>query len=364
VVLINCYSDCPEPETIAPCVCSQESKDIQCFGESVELLKLDNIENKTFNTLYIKETSISVIESFENINFDKVIVQNNSKLIRIHEYAFKKEPKLLLWISNNPKLESYLIFRFIRLLETTETIKLTDNQIDSIPPNLFNTKSQLKSLSVSRNNISWIEKNSFIELKKLVEFELDNNRINKIDDFGFNFTSDGNSDRKINISLNDNKLNDQSFKSEAFPDNKHITLDMNFQNNNFTKIKEQSFGSLVDNRKNHLSFANNHINCDCDILWILEKTNKTYVSGLDCNEQKKSLFDLTKSDFKCTTTPATKSTTTTTMITTNPNLTTTKNVSTAASTTPITITTTISTTIATTLSTTTPKTTSTKLKIK
>jgi hypothetical protein len=348
VVVINCYNDCPDKEAIAPCYCYKESKDIQCFGDNVESLKLDKLENKSFNTLYIHETNISVINSFGNINFDQIIIQNNSKLTEINENSFKKGPKKWLWISNNTKLDNDLIFKVIRNLETTETIKLTDCKIVSIPPNLFNDKSQVKLFSVSRNKISKISKNTFIGLKNLIEVQLDNNQINKIEDFGFNFTSDGNSDRIIVISLNDNKLNDLSFTSNAFPENKNVSLNINFQNNDFTKIEREIFGPLIDNRKNNLNFANNDMICDCDILWVLEETNETYVSGIDCNEQKKSLYHLKKSDFKCSSIPTTipttfSPTTKSTTITMSPNLTTAKTISTNASTTPTTKTITIST---------------------
>ncbi len=326
MVLINCYDDCPDKEAlIAPCHCYQDSRNIQCFGDNVESLKLDKLENQSFKTLYIHETNISVINSFGNIDFDQIIIQNNDKLNAMDENAFMKGPKKLFWISNNTKLGNNFIFKAIQHLERTETIKLTDSNIVSIPPNLFNDKSQVKLFSVSRNKISKIAKNTFIGLKNLIEVQLDNNQINKIDDFGFNFTIDENSDRKIIISLGDNKLNDLSFTSNAFDENKNISLNINFQNNDFTKMKREIFGPLIENRKNHLNFANNDMICDCDILWVLDETNETYVSGIDCNEQKKSLYHLKRSDLKCSSSP---STTLTTLSTTTPKTTSTKTITT------------------------------------
>jgi Leucine-rich repeat (LRR) protein len=260
------------------------------------------VDNISLGILWINNTLIHEIpdNSLGNASWDQIIITNNQNLQTIDENALKSSPKETLLVSNNPKLKVASVHKILMHLESTKTIQMDGNGIDSLPSYAFNPKSQVKHLYFHNNQIESIATNTFWGLKELTYIILDNNKIHRIEDNGLNFSPQKNLSNIIYVSIANNNLTTSSFTNTTFERNEKVSVELHLENNNINSLKEEVFEPFLSNGKNTLYLADNDFDCDCHMQWLLRnKVAKDNTYNVGCNNQKKSLFKLDPNDLKC-----------------------------------------------------------------
>ncbi len=303
-------SECPAPEQLFPCKCVSDS--IECKGNETKIIPLKSLSSTHFNTLSIQQTSATTIDdiSLGNATFESIIIANNTLLETISKNVLNKTLAKGIIVNNNTKLTSDSILAFVKTLEVTEKLDIINtNYLVEIPINAFQTiskKSKLTSINLSDNKISKLGSNAFNNLPNLTNLVLKNNLITKLDDNSLTIANTEN--QKITVDLSNNKLTEKSFTKSTFIREDNISIELILDNNTITTLPEDSFKNFLANNKNQLSLNNNKFNCDCNMKWILDKSQdlKKTLHNIICqNKNNKSLFDLKASDFNCPTKPPT-----------------------------------------------------------
>jgi hypothetical protein len=300
--------DCPNPQIFKPCECI--SSNIYCSGN--ETLQLKDIfhrmsigldkDKKHFKEFYLDNTAINELpeNTFEDITFDSIKIQNAKNLSLIHTLAFSASNLYLkrFFVSNSSIKNSppnHNIFTAISSMVGLEYLFIINSLIDEIPENAFRlSKDQQKNLSeiyLFSNKIRKVGDNAFQDLISLKELDLHNNTIDHISGKSFNFRES--SEKITRIFLNGCLLNSSSFEIGAF-DNLNRPTELGFnlydQINYVTYFDERIFEPFLDKNKNN-QIISKALDCnDCRSFW-LHKNEKYHPQIQDsaCMDGKKFL---------------------------------------------------------------------------
>jgi len=109
---------------------------------------------QTFRFIYIKNTNISEIrfESFTNIYFKNIVIEDNKKLIKIDPQSFPQIAINRLVVKNNPILGDINLYEFARKLNPFE-IDFSGNILKEIPVKAFSedpSETRLRTLTMDK----------------------------------------------------------------------------------------------------------------------------------------------------------------------------------------------------------------------
>ncbi len=281
IIISTTCGECPKPEQLQPCACNKDV--ISCDGN--ETLHLETIfqqlsfeledGKKHFKQFYLSNTAISELpeNTFVNITFDSIVINEASNLSLISTYAFNASNlglKLFYCIAstllkNNPP--NYDIFTALSLMVAIEEIKIIKSGIHEIPKNAFRPiLGQQKNISVLGlfyNNITHIPNNTF------------------------NFSSK--SDKPFFLDLYLNDLNGSSFEVSAFNNlNRPTTID--FTRNSISYLDQNIFEPFFsDNDKNRIIIET--IDCEgCRSFWLFKNGKYSHqLADIKCSNKNNFL---------------------------------------------------------------------------
>jgi len=311
---------CPPSQTIFPCSCAQYINQISCWNIKpdvnltqifVSLTKALGANNKKiiydeFKLVDSELTEIGTNDSgdndfFNGVAFQKININKNKNLKRIHKNAFKASFNVTTSITinensvlaNDPPHERE-IFDLLNSFEQVTEIWLTDNNISVVPEKAFDKLQQsLTWLSLIDNNIVHIGDHAFDSLPSLKYLLLDGNRIDHISSKALQLPPNPNKEL-LRLYLRDNYLNDDSFESGTFERIKRKVL-LDLSKNNITHLKKSVFGSLFRRNGSAVILKSNPLICDCNFKWLVDRkllynssnTDKHfYVHHIQCNGTK------------------------------------------------------------------------------
>ena len=274
--LINKY------DYLKPCKFVKKEKSIYCGGSIAYDLKgvfskfskqlSDN--EKHFNTFHLNNTAIEelVDNMFDEITFDKIVIQLCSNLKQIHRNAFNITNLVTktLEFNNNFELGSTdnSIFDVFSSFPMIEDISLSFNNITEIPSNAF------KPINGYQKNLKrLLFGDSFKRIGTSPFFNLDN-----LDDLVFNtdlesipenaFSFKNKSDLHLDISFVFSHINSSVFKERAlFNIRRPTTIHFNAA---VTYLDEKVFlPFLMDNENNTIKQNYESFDCnDCRNYWL------------------------------------------------------------------------------------------------
>ncbi len=303
-------------EDLHPCKERLKDMTLTCDGSGVKITDEDlesvgsKLENRTFTQLRIINTNVVNLrkDTFGRTVFRSIEFSNNTELESIHENAFKIHEYLLfmsLVFIRNPKLKTDDIFSLYKNLNPI-FISIIDQNIEKLPENPFKIpepkKNILETILISNNKIKNIQKNLFINCPKLRHIELNNNLIESIEDFAFDFKDSKSSEHEIK--LIGNKLKTSSFTNNTFILNKMSYFSLHLENNSLTDFPEMIFKPWFGGNDNLIYVNGNQFNCKCDMKWILHQPKSTgnhmqRFNGVFCQNKNKFIESLTDNDFNC-----------------------------------------------------------------
>jgi hypothetical protein len=302
-IVLLCYAinsvksnpNCPNYEEIFPCRClpiSETLYQIECAGEQVNDEVLTAIAPKIINSvgkfheLYIHDSKISDIaaNTFAEIVFTNIIIENNEALKTVDPFAFKKGVIRRLAIRRNKALEDLRVYELARYLEPIDTIEFDGNALEEIPQNAFTPlnpgKNKLKRIFLNHNKIEKLHSNAFYGLPELVFIALDFNEIEEIHENGLKF-SDGKMKRKITVKLNNNQNKEENIAHNSIEVPQNVSLELHMENNELTHLPQFEF-NFLESEGNKIYLLNNDIICDCSIKWALSSPQKNNIFNLQC----------------------------------------------------------------------------------
>lgn len=298
--------ECPKPELLKPCICDEDV--ISCGGRETIPLKTifhglsPKLENskKHFKQFYLNNTEINELpeNTFEDITFEEIRIENALNLSSIHTKAFTANNLLLktLTVSNTSLKNSppdHNIFSAISQMVNIQTVVIKYSLIDEIPDNAFQslngTDIKFKFIDLSFNFIAKLGNNAFKNLPWLSDLQLENNEFDHISENAFNI---GKPDSGIfHLSLHDCKLNSSSFEKGAFNNFNRSTFlhfdIMGGKSNNITYLDRHIFEEfLKKDKRNQIEL--NTIDCnDCRSFWLVEYgENNTQINSMECSTSK------------------------------------------------------------------------------
>ncbi|XP_016659684.2 peroxidasin homolog isoform X3 [Acyrthosiphon pisum] len=186
-------------------------------------------------------------------------------------------------------------------LTELETLHLSNNNISEVKNGAFANLSKLQALFLHRNKIENIETGAFNNLTSLKELHLYYNNIHKLDLEMFKGLT------KLNkLFLSGNKID--NIETGAFNNLTSLEV-LHLDYNNIHKLDLEMFKGLT--KLNRLLLDNNPLTCDCNILLFVNVLKTSYpqrdlLGNYDpsCHfpveMSKKSLKEITKNDFNCT----------------------------------------------------------------
>jgi hypothetical protein len=188
------------------------------------------------------------------------------------------------------------VFGLVEALSPNDTIELRANSLKEIKNDWFlGMNISAKYLHLSYNKISSLKNLSVFEaFPNLQQLSLDHNNIENIDGLQFFSPTDG-SEHSIEVFLNYNKLDGNSFKGLKSQPNVNVKLYL--ENNNFEKLEAKDFENFVNKSKNELYFGNNKFKCDCEMKWVFKYANS--INNVWCVDTKfdKSIFSLNQTQL-------------------------------------------------------------------
>jgi hypothetical protein len=295
---------CPAPEVLNPCKC--DTNGISCGGNDV--INLKNIFNaidqklseneKHFAQFYLNNTAITELEenTFYEITFDEIHIYNTTKLKLIHTNAFNATKSLTKILSvNYHYTESYDpnaipltnsppthdIFHMLSSITTLEEIHLCYTNITGIPSLAFKpingAQNNLTFITFAYSSIVEIGDNAFSALENLSFLSFADNKIESIPKTAFNFEND--SKEIMQLDLQSNKLNGESFPSDSFNNMKRPTFLYLGNNPNLKYLDQHIFQPFLEsNIKNKIfidegGFKNGNFDCDdCRSYWLKKES--------------------------------------------------------------------------------------------
>ncbi len=225
------------------------------------------------NGTLLESIDLNVFETGKDTTFEYIFITDNPLLTEIKTFV-PSSSVVHLKITDSPKLtNAEQLFSFVNNLKVKEQIILKNLGIEDIPDFAFESNKNLLSLIITNNPIKRIGKLPFHELSNLQTLSLKNNNISYIDDNGLDFNL-GNKSKSLQVILDNNLLSEKSFNenwSNIKRENPSLTtVNFSFDNNKIVHLPENIFKFiLLDNIVSYLSFDGNGIVCDCKIGYLV-----------------------------------------------------------------------------------------------
>jgi hypothetical protein len=283
-----------------PCVCINST--ISCGGNETIHLKtifhrldfeLKNGE-KHFKQFYLNNTAISELaeNTFEDITFDSIHIDNAINLSLIHTNAFTAINLRLeeFQVSNTSLRNSppnYDIFTALSLMIEIETIRIVYSKLEEIPENAFRPlmghQNKLTYVGFQDNIITKIGNNAFQDLFSLSQLKLYSNKIDHIPKNAFKFLKKS---ALSHLDLDNNLLNSSSFEEGALSYlNGPILLEIDRHN---MKYLDQNIFEIFFYNNEGNTLIMEKLDCDdCRSSWLFknEKFSKQ-IDKINCTNGK------------------------------------------------------------------------------
>jgi Leucine-rich repeat (LRR) protein len=273
------------------------------------------------------ETMEKVSENFEGYDFLRSLKLENTSIVSL-DFAKLKFAYSVRWIRfvNNSLLENINFTQFsenafsveilqskflraasifsdmnVRFYNNLHTLKINDTKINRIPDFAFKKyfQTSLTTIDFQNNLISTIGKNAFQGLTQVESINLAHNQISFIDGEAFSLDKGINSEFVLNIDLSNNLLTSTSFNKTAFSNIKR-PVSILFAKNNLKALDENIFKPLLEEfALTKLDLRDNPFNCDCSAKWIVMLPNdqKEKIISMVC-EDGRNIMDFTIKDFE------------------------------------------------------------------
>ncbi|CAL4103851.1 unnamed protein product [Meganyctiphanes norvegica] len=255
---IPTYLDCPDKDTIAPCICL-----------------VNNLDDRTFLSMYCSNT-----------------ILNETDLAQIFHTIYQSKHFGYLCISHNPKL-THLPNGIFSDLEFEEVDIVLNPGLTSVNDGVFGYSSQsLRILHLYNNNLENLTFESSLHFNILTELAVNYNQLKEIPrlnapllDSLYLYENPIKQilpeDIKGFTKLNQLWLNGMEIE-DIDPDLKNMTLELSY--NNITILDEQTYRKLVDNHVT-IYLGGNFLSCDCSVSWIvLNPSYHPYLVDAECTD--------------------------------------------------------------------------------
>ena len=287
MILIDITSSvCPDSSLLKPCSCN---KDVIVCGNRFQALDLVQMferlgkqlpkTGKHFNEFHLSNALITELKenTFSDITFDKIFIQNCDSLKSIHKNAFNTTELVTIWlfISNNPQLTSTdnSIFEAASKFAQAQIFYLADNNITEIPSNAFKHKQDhMRAVTFQGSSIKKLGNNVFSNYKDLEVITIFRTLIDSIPENAFEFNEESN--RTLTLYLTSNKfLNSSGFAEHSLTKFKRpctIYLDSSPGDTNFPYFDEKIFEPFLKlNFQNIFISWDGSLDCsDCRNYWL------------------------------------------------------------------------------------------------
>lgn len=224
----------------------------------------------------INETSLTLLNEtiFGDFEARHLVITDNYKLTSIETSAFNqsKTSLLKLEISQSPVGED--AFSFAGSFVNLEELKLQLEGLYAIRRDTFDNRAfgKLKALDLRDNLISSIDDFSFFGMKNLRSLTLSGNNLHSISAnmFSFAFPTESSANAKLFIHLDRNRLSSARIHEKAFATFLRPVW-LNLSHNTLSTLDEATFGTfLFSDSRNVLDVQGNPLVCDSNANWILK----------------------------------------------------------------------------------------------
>ena len=278
---------CPSPDLIKPCVCDENG--IICGGHSdIDLVNIFQTLEKNltkskrhFKTFRLNNTLNKVLKenTFKDITFDKIVIENCNQLVSIDKDAFFETNKItqILLIRNNERLSSNdnSIFKAISKFISLEHLSLEYNDIEEIPDYAFKSEigyqDNLSFINLRGKSLKKIGVKAFSSLRNLKKLIISETSIQFFPDYIFEFNEI--SDVELDIFLD--TLNKTYYSQFTFSDINRVTAIIASEKD--VDVLERKIFSpfLNENSKNEIWLSNKSFDReDCRNQWLLNHINQ------------------------------------------------------------------------------------------
>jgi len=209
---------------------------------------------KNLDHLNLGQNKISVLEdgAFWGLHELTRLSLYDNKIHKIHLNAFDGLTKNLLRLSLVKNQLTEVPKESLLSLTNLNQLTLTENRINHISANTFLGLDKLDSLDIGHNNLTEVGQSYFDGLPRLASLTLDYNKISNIHPQAFK----GLEENLQSLSITHNKLN--SIPSASLRPLHQLTT-LHLDDNNITRVKADDFKGYGEHIKN-LWLQNNHIN--------------------------------------------------------------------------------------------------------
>ncbi|XP_042316892.1 toll-like receptor 7 isoform X2 [Sceloporus undulatus] len=247
------------------------------YPNAFQWLKELEILNLSDNSHYFKAEGITHLFSFTKhlVKLTTLIMNGNeiststdkgmaSHSLKILE--FRRNRLDILWRDGTPDHYS-----FFKNLTKLEKLDISENSLDSIPPDVFDgLPPKLKELRLANNNMKTFKWDKLLVLEKLEVLDLSNNLLTTVPRELSNCSK---TLQKFLLQNNRIKKLTDNFLQDAFP---LKYLDLSF--NKIKTLRKSSFPKNVINNLDTLVLNGNPFKCNCDLVWFAWWINQTSVT--------------------------------------------------------------------------------------
>jgi len=263
---------CPEPEDIAPCLCtaltngelvldcSKVSSDEQLASVFQQHFPVTN-----FNSfLLLDNTHITNIgNDFNEVTFQDVSLNYVPNLLHVSNFLFESSKNTLqqIYIFNSKLSEETFPIWEIDRLTNLFALQIHQSHFKALPQ--LNSKT-LEIFEVTNANVSSLHSETFHKTTKVSTINLHGNQIGTIEAKTFKLQDGGNS-----IDIGDNLIGEIAHKAFVLPaTTESLSLELRLYNNRLTTLDEGVFGSVFP-YVTRFSIQGNPLECGCDLVWLM-----------------------------------------------------------------------------------------------
>ncbi|XP_022237299.1 leucine-rich repeats and immunoglobulin-like domains protein 2 [Limulus polyphemus] len=321
-IACDAITPCSEIEDLNPCSCTElavakilkhSNGTISSYEEKETWVTCDGIDSLGNLTIAMKrlkgfEINTAVISSSRigylpsHLFFDVIVKEIQIRYTKLKSFTQAEESAFL-------SLENTLLYLSMRYcglidglkweklgeLRSLNTLDLTGNHLDTIPPHWFNIPPpDLQFLHLKQNKISKLHDSSFAKMYRLKILDLSENQISTLK--RTMFPDPANNLENLYLSYNEIETLPGDF-FEGMSSLKRLYLDYNKITTLHETPWKQIWGELT-----HLDLTGNQIMCDCSIKWMTELLLPCFLFGA-CAEppglRERKLISLWPWDLEC-----------------------------------------------------------------
>ena len=302
IVEVNCeFSECPAPELIKPCRCTEynlfycgNDPDLDLVNIFKTLEKNLTTSEKNFQFFTLHNRFITELEenTFKDITFDRIRIEYCDNLTKVHNNAFAGTDLVTRSVifCENHAFSDISIFGVFSKFVNLEKLNLGHNNITEIPSNAFKGhEGQLKRLSLMGNSYEKIGSRPFYKLRSLWSLSISNTLIDYIPEYAFEFEEESNKGLALWFALN-KLLNSSSFHQDSLIHFKRPTfIKTTYWGNHFEYLEESVFKKFLNtNPVNRIYLTSVNFDCNnCKNIWLTNQPNlMKRIVDLKCSNKK------------------------------------------------------------------------------